>query len=127
MPANHLHHRAPPHEDFELEQAGAIITARVLVPELTHLRMQELVDECLHRARYHNARHVILDMAEVEFLASACIGPIVSLLQDLEHLCGRLAMVRCQDSVALLFRVTRLDSVIGIHDDEQEARKHLHV
>lgn len=126
MLPNHPADRALPQEAFELEQSGPIVTARVLAPELTHLRMQELVDECLQRARYHNGRHVILDLGEVEFLASACIGPIVSLLQELEHLCGRVALVRCRERVATLFRITRLDSVVGIHDDEEEARKHLH-
>lgn len=111
---------------LDLEQAGAIVTARLHEPEVTHLHMQELVDECLHRARYHGARHVIMDMSGVEFLASACLGPLVSLLQDLEHICGRVALVHCGDNVAFLFRVTRLDTVVGIYEDEAQAREQLH-
>lgn len=111
---------------FELEQSGPTITARLHQSQVSYLTMQEVVNECLERTRYHNARHVILDLAAVEFLASACIGSLVSLLQDLEHICGRMAVVHCRDNVAFLFRVTRLDSVINLCEDEHEARKHLH-
>lgn len=110
---------------IELEQSGAVITARIREAEVSHLHMQELVNECLERMRYHNGRDVLLDLESVEFLASACLGPLVALLQDLEHVCGRVAVVNCQDNVAFLFRVTRLDSVIGVYDDEKEALAHL--
>jgi len=112
-------------EPIDLDQAGSVITARLHAKEISHEQMQELVNECLERMRYHNARDVILDMSEVEFLSSACLGPLVAMLQDLEHVCGNVAAVNCRDNVAFLFHVTRLDSVIGLYDDEKEARAHL--
>ena len=114
-----------PPEDVDIDQSGSMITARLHGKEISHVQMQELVDECLQRMRFHNARDVILDMAEVEFLASACLGPLVAMLQDLEHVCGRVAVVNCRDNVAFLFRVTRLDNVIGVYDDIKEAQAHL--
>ncbi|MFW6060849.1 MAG: STAS domain-containing protein [Phycisphaeraceae bacterium] len=112
-------------QEIELEQSGSVITVRIHEAEISHLHMQELVNECLERMRYHNARDVLLDMADVEFLASACLGPLVSMLQDLEHVCGRVALVNCRENVAFLFRVTRLDAVVGIYDDEKEALANL--
>ena len=108
-------------EGFELEQSRGVVTARISVPQVSHVQMQELVDECLHRLRMHGGSHVVLDLGPVEFLSSACLGPIVSLLQDLEHLRGRLAVCNCQDNVAFLFRVTRLDAAMGVFADEQAA------
>ena len=52
---------------------------------------------------------------------SACIGALVTFLQDLEHVRGRIALANCQPNVAFLFKVTRLDQVIGIYDDPQTA------
>ena len=112
-------------EQIDLDQTGSVITAHLREKEVSHEHMQELVNECLERMRYHNARDVILDLSEVEFLCSACLGPLVSMLQDLEHVCGNVAAVNCSDNVAFLFKVTRLDSVIGLYDDEKEALAHL--
>lgn len=108
-------------QQMDLEQSGAVVTARLHTPEVTHLQMQQIIDECLERMRCHNASFVILDMAGVEFMASACLGPLVSLCRDMEHVRGKLALVRCTNNVAFLFRVTRLDAVFGIFDDEEEA------
>ncbi len=113
-------------QEIDLEQTGQVILVRIHEADVSHLHMQELVEECLERMRYHNARHVIMDMTDVEFLSSACLGPLVQLLQDLEHVRGRVALAQCRDNVAFLFKVTRLDSVIGIYEDEQEAREQLH-
>ena len=109
----------------EVELVGQTVIARLGLEELTHLEMQEIVEECLTQMRCHNASHVILDMQGVEFLASTCIGSMVSLLQDLQHVRGKLALINCCDEVTFLFKVTRLDAVIEIYDDEKEALDNL--
>lgn len=108
-------------EGIELEQSGPVVTVRIAVPELTHTQMQELVDECLERMRCHNASFFAFDMSDVTFLASACLGLLVSLLQDLEHVRGRIALANCQQNVAFLFKVTRLDAVFPIYEDVRDA------
>lgn len=108
-------------ESIELEQSGAVVTVQFGLPEITHADMQEAVSECLERMRYSNARHFILDMGKVEFLASACIGALVSLMQDVEHVRGKIVLVNCQENVAFLFKVTRLDHVFEMFDDVKDA------
>lgn len=108
-------------EGIELDQAGSVVTVTIKVPELTHLEMQELVAECEERMRCHHASHFVFDMTDVTFLASTCLGSLVSFLQDLEHVRGRIALVNCQDNVAFLFKVTRLDTVFAMFDDVKEA------
>ena len=109
-------------QGIEIEQRGPVVTARIQLPEVSHLQMQEIVDECLEHVRIHNGRHVLLDLSGVEFLSSACLGPIVALLQDLEHVRGRLAVCNCRENVAFLLKVTRLDSVMSVFEDEAQAR-----
>ena len=69
-------------DTIELEQTGARVTAHVHQAELAYHEMQDLVDACVDKMRYDNAQNFIFDLAEVEFLASACIGSLVQLLQD---------------------------------------------
>ena len=89
--------------------------------EVAHDDMQILVQECIEKLRYSKAQNFIFDLAEVEFLASACIGALVEFLQEVEHCRGQIALVSCQENVAFLFKVTRLDQVFGMYDDIEEA------
>jgi anti-sigma B factor antagonist len=106
---------------FEVEQAGQLVTAHLRAAEVAHDDMQALVQECIEKLRYSKAQNFIFDLKEVEFLASACIGALVEFLQEVEHCRGQIALVNCQDNVAFLFKVTRLDQVFGLYDDIEEA------
>jgi len=108
-------------ENFEMEQEGQLVTARLRAAEVAHDDMQALVEECTEKMRYDKAQNFIFDLEEVEFLASACIGSLVEFLQDVEHCRGQIALVHCQDNVAFLFKVTRLDQVFKMFDDIDEA------
>lgn len=108
-------------DNFEMEQDGQLVTAYLRATEVAHDDMQALVVECLEKMRYDNAQNFIFDLEQVEFLASACIGSLVEFLQEIEHCRGQIALVNCQDNVAFLFKVTRLDQVFGLFDDMDEA------
>lgn len=108
-------------EDLDIEQDGQIVTAKLHEAEVAFGRMQELVDACMDKMRYDKAQHFVFDMTEVEFLASACIGALVQLLQDIEQHRGQIALAGCQENVSFLFKVTRLDSVFPMFDDVEEA------
>ena len=108
-------------DGFEVEQAGQLVTAHLRAAEVAHDDMQVLVQECIEKLRYSNAQNFVFDLEEVEFLASACIGSLVEFLQEVEHCRGQIALVSCQENVAFLFKVTRLDQVFGMFDDIEEA------
>lgn len=108
---------------YELEQEATGVVCTFANPEVTHLELQEAVEECCNLMRINGARQFILDLSNVEFLASACIGVLVEFMQELEHIRGKLALVGCQDSVKFLFQVTRLDQVFTLIDEIDEARE----
>lgn len=108
-------------DQTQIEQDGAVVTAKLNQAEVAFNEMQELVDACVDKMRYDKAQHFVFDMEHVEFLASACIGALVQLLQDIEHHRGQIALANCQENVAFLFKVTRLDSVFPMFDDVDEA------
>jgi anti-sigma B factor antagonist len=108
-------------DGFEVEQAGQLVTAHLRAAEVAHDDMQSLVQECIEKIRYDKAQNFLFDLEEVEFLASACIGSLVEFLQEVEHCRGQIALVHCQENVAFLFKVTRLDHVFNMFDDIEEA------
>lgn len=108
-------------ENIELDQVGGIVTASIHQAELGYNQMQELVQACIDKMRYENAQDFVFDLSDVEFLASACIGALVQLLQDIENQKGQIALAGCQENVAFLFKVTRLDSVFPMFDEVEEA------
>ncbi len=112
-------------EQFELEQSGQLVTAHLRAAEVAHDDMQTLLQECVEKIRYNNAQNFIFDLEGVEFLASACIGSMVEFLQEVEHCRGQIALVNCQENVAFLFKVTRLDQVFEMFDDIDEAIRSL--
>ncbi len=108
-------------QGVEIEQDGQIITVRINLQEVSHNEMQKLVSDCQDRIRCSNARHIVFDMSQVEFLDSSCVGSLVELLQETEHVRGRIALAGCRQNVAFLFKVTRLDAVFHLFDDVNEA------
>lgn len=106
---------------YELDLRDGTIIARLTEPEVTHLIMQELCVDLEQKVRYDNIHHFVFDLAEVRFLPSACLGAMVEFMRDLEHVRGRIALAGCEDNVAFLFKVTRLDSVFPIFDDVDDA------
>ena len=107
--------------EFDIDQSGAIVTVRLHTEEVSYLQMQELIEECVERMRCHHASFFVFDLSSVHFLCSRSLGAMVSFLQDLEHVRGRIALAGCQDNVAFLFKVTGLDAVISLFDDAKEA------
>lgn len=111
--------------ESEIEQAGPNVTVKVAGPDASHSEMSEVVAECCERMRYDNASNFIFDLEQVEFLASACIGSLVELLREVEPMRGKIALANCDDNVAFLFKVTKLDDIFGLFDDVDEALESL--
>lgn len=105
----------------EIEQSGPNVTVHVAGPDASHHEISEVVAECCERMRYDNASNFVFDLEKVEFLASACIGSLVELLREVEPMRGKIALAHCEDNVAFLFKVTKLDDIFGIFDDIDDA------
>ncbi len=109
-------------EPAQFEQTANLVLVTIRAHQLSAPQMQDLVGELMSRMRNDNAQHFVLDMAEVEFVSSECLGALVSFLQDLEHVRGRIALAGCRPNVQFLFKVTRLESVFSLCDDIEEGK-----
>jgi len=105
----------------QIEQANNLVVTKIADRELTGLQMQEIICELTQHMRYDNAIFFVLDMSEVEFIASDCLGCLVTFLSDLEHMRGRIVLANCKPNVAFLFKVTRLDIAFPLYEDLDEA------
>ncbi len=112
-------------EGTQIEQVNNLVTVAVADRELTGLQMQEIVCELVQHMRYENAVYFVLDMSKVEFMASDCLGCLVTFLSDLEQMRGRIGLASCRPNVAFLFKVTRLDTAFPLFEDVEEACQEL--
>ena len=107
--------------EFQIEQTNNLVLVTYMTEQLTRQESENLVEELTQRMRYDGAVFFVLDLEHVKFIDSACIGALVTFLQDLEHVRGRIALANCQPNVAFLFKITRLDEAIRLYEDLQEA------
>ena len=66
-------------------------------------------------------RHVVLDLQNVQYMDSMCVGVLVELLTTLKEAGGRIALVNASTNVEYLFTLTRLDRVFPICRDVMKA------
>jgi anti-sigma B factor antagonist len=112
-------------QQFQIEQQGSLVVATVSARKLGAAEAEALTEELADRLRNDGGHLFILNIPTVEHIDSSCIGVLVTFLQDLEHVRGRLVLAACQPNVAFLFKVTRLDTVFALYDDLDEARAQL--
>ncbi len=61
-----------------------------------------------------------LDLGGVDFIDSSGLGATVSVLKHITGK-GNMVLFGIQDSVKTMFKLTRMDKVFKIYDDEEEA------
>lgn len=106
--------------DFDRENALLVAT-----PETDRIdlgQFEELVEELTSRRRFDGTFQVILDMQHVSYLTSPCLGALIEFQQDMKENRGTVVLAGCQPEVAFLFKTTKLDTVLTLFDDVEEAR-----
>ncbi|NJL30975.1 MAG: STAS domain-containing protein [Phycisphaerales bacterium] len=111
---------------YQLEQSNNLVVVSIEVSPLDMTTMQEIIDDLMQRMRCDNAVYFVLDMHQVEFVGSACIGLLVQFMQEVEHVRGRIALAACRSNVSFLFKITKLDMVFQLYDDLEEAKLGIH-
>ena len=79
-----------------------------------HEELVELVEE-------RGASKMVLDLSGVEYLSSAVLGKLISLLKIVKKHGGKLYICNVHPNVAEIFEITQLDQVIGIEPGISEA------
>lgn len=105
----------------EVEHMGLTAVATLTVTELTQERGVEMLTDLLDELTESGARHFVLDIQNVQFMDSACLGCLVEALNRMAKSAGKIALANTANSVAYLFRMTQLDRVFPICNDVMAA------
>lgn len=105
----------------EVQRIGPTAVATVTVTELTQEQGVEMLTELLDELSETGATHFVLDIQNVQFMDSACLGCLVEALNRMARTGGRIALANTPNSVQYLFRMTQLDRVFPICADVMAA------
>jgi anti-sigma B factor antagonist len=93
--------------------AIATVTATVISQDVGVERLAELLVDLEETG----SLHIILDIQNVEYMDSACLGCLVDSLNRMSARGGKIALVNPAYRVNYLFKLTRLDRVFRICSD----------
>lgn len=101
-----------------LEMVGTTVVATLTVIELTQddgvVQLTELLDDLAQTG----AKNFVLDVGNVQYMDSSCLGCLVQALNRMASADGgQIALVNADHSVQYLFRMTQLDRVFRICSD----------
>ncbi|UCD74742.1 MAG: STAS domain-containing protein [Phycisphaerales bacterium] len=105
----------------EIELIGSTAVATLTVTELTADGGAERLADLLFHLTESGAKHFVLDIQNVQYMDSACLGCLVESLNQMSSSGGRIALANTAHSVQYLFRLTRLDRVFPICKDVMAA------
>ena len=80
----------------------------------------ELMDAYREAGR-HEIRGIVLDFTGLDYMNSSGIGLLVTLLVRAKRAQQQLSAYGLSDHYRQIFELTRLDEVISVHEDEDEA------
>ena len=79
------------------------------------------VEEALAKLTRQNEKQIVLDLAGISMIDSTGIGQIVKCLCKLKNSGGSLRLAGLKGMVAGVFKITKVDQVIGIYPTALEA------
>ncbi len=108
----------PPQSSIaEIQRIGRTAVATLTITELSQEDGAEQLADLLLELGETGATHFVLDVQNVQFMDTTCLGCLVEALNRLAVHGGRIALVNPIHSVHYVFRLTRLDRVFRICSD----------
>lgn len=107
---------------IELKQNNAQYAVIALSGSLNYSNQMKIKEELIRLIPTDQA-NVVLDFAKVEFIDSACLAAIISVMRALKEKSGVMKILSPLPEVRAIFQITRLDKVFTIIDNLDEAAK----
>jgi len=96
---------------IQTEVQGRALVATVS-GELDHLQAERLRTQIDSAYDKSTCRHIVLDMANVNFMDSSGIGMIIGRYKNAEKRGGQLALANMSDSISRLYEISGLAKII---------------
>jgi anti-sigma B factor antagonist len=83
--------------------------------------IQEIGQELYHLVDEEHHDRLLLNLSDVDFLASSALGKLITLHRKLKARGGVMKLCHVRPEIYEVFAITRLNTKFDIHDDEAEA------
>ena len=87
------------------------------------LIIQELGQELFALVEVDKRAKLVLNFYNVEFLSSAALGKLITLDKKMKPLGGKIRLSNIRPEIFEVFRITKLNKLFDIKDDEADAIK----
>ncbi len=88
---------------------------------LDEANIQELGRELFGLVESDDGKKLVLNFSNVEFLSSAALGKLITLDKKVKGASGQLRLTNIRPEIYEVFKITRLDKLFKIDDEESEA------
>ena len=88
---------------------------------LDEANIQELGQELFELVEAQESRNLLLNFGTVEFLSSAALGKLITLDKKVKSHSGRLKLSNIRPEIYEVFKITKLNKLFDIHEDESGA------
>ncbi len=106
---------------YQIERDRRVLVARPNRAQCTGGDIASLVVELSRQIDQTDADSVVVQLSNVQHMDSCCLSRLISLHQHTRAAGGSVALAQCQPNVEFLFKMTRLDKVMGLYDTTENA------
>ena len=88
---------------------------------VTEENIQEVGDQLYSLVEDEGHKQLLLNFGNVQYLSSAALGKLINLKKKVNAAKGKLKLCCIHPDLLEVFKITRLDQVFEIYDEEQQA------
>ena len=112
----------PRRRRLEVEDVGDIAVVNFVDKKiLDEQNIQMIGDDLFRLVDELGRRKILLNFQNVEFMSSAALGKLITLHRKLQAVQGKLVLCKIVKDILDVFKITKLDRILTIKNDEQEA------
>ncbi|MEM6853903.1 MAG: STAS domain-containing protein [Planctomycetota bacterium] len=100
-----------------IESQGSRVVVEITESEVDTDALRLLIQD-LKSMLEGEARVFVFRLEAVEFLPSACLALLLMFYQEVKKHDGRIVLLNCQENVAFLLRLARLDKIFEIAEGD---------
>ncbi len=109
-------------ERLQISTEGSVTVCRFTDHKiLDEAKIQQLGEELSALALSRDHKKLLLNFEHVEFLSSAALGKLISVKKKASQTATELKLCSIRPEIFEVFRITNLDQVFDIDDDQEAA------
>jgi anti-sigma B factor antagonist len=109
---------------IDVKEIGKVLSLKPLEKSIETFNSRDFKTKVVDLINQHH-HYIILNLSQVDFIDSNGLGSLISILKLLASHQGRVVICETKDPVKRVFTLTRLNQVIPLFANEEEAVKFL--